>query len=124
MAMPYRMMRLALRPQRSERNAMIFNSRRLPRSRWPTHSAGFGVPSRGFVDLRFMQRAAGNFAAAGADGEMDQPGRRRLVLEDEAVARPYRIEKFCRRDVPGFEIYSARQFDGLEHLVQQDGSGQ
>src|ERR1700744_3895072 len=99
------MTRLALRPQRKEKNAMIFNSRRLPRSRWLTHSAGLGLPSRRSVDLGFMQRAAGNLAAAGADGEMNQSGRRRLVLENQAVARPHCFEKFRRRDMPCFEVY-------------------
>src|ERR1700729_2020963 len=102
MAMPYRMLRLALRPQRRERKAMIFKSRRLPRSRWLTHSAALVVPSRRFADLGFMQRAAGHFAAVDADDELNQSGRRRVVLENETVARPHRVEKFRGRDMPCF----------------------
>src|ERR1700723_1029566 len=117
--MQYRMMRLALRPQRKERNAMTLNNQRLPRSRCLTHSAALGLRSRRFADLGFMQRAAGYFAIIDADREMNQPRPGRLVLQDEMVARPNRIEKFRRRDMPRFKVDSPRQLDGREHLVQQ-----
>src|SRR5580700_10741108 len=103
-AMQYRMMRLAPRPQRKERNAMTFNNQRLPRSRCLTHSAPLGGPSRRFADLGFMQSAAGDFALIDADREMNQSWRRRLVLQDETVARPHRIEKFRGRYMPRFKI--------------------
>src|ERR1700683_449319 len=119
MAMPYRMTRLALRPQRKERNAMILSSQRLPRSRCLTHSAALGVRSKRLADLGFMQRAAGHFALADADREVNQPRRKSFVLKNETVARPHRIEKFRGRDMPGLEVDSPRHLDDLEHLVQQ-----
>src|SRR5580692_8015689 len=122
--MQYRMMRLARRPQRKERNAMTFNNQRLPRSRCLIHSAPLGGPSRRFADLGFMQSAAGDFALIDADREMNQSWRRRLVLQDETVARPHRIEKFRGRYMPRFKIDSPRQYDDLEHLVQQYRAGQ
>src|ERR1700735_2378045 len=100
MAMPYRMVRLALRPQRRERKTMIFSSQRLPRSRCLTHSAALGWPSRRFADLGFMQRAAGHFALIDADREVSQSRGRRFMLQNEIVARPHRIEKFRGRNVP------------------------
>src|SRR5271155_2299251 len=98
------MMRLALRPQRKERNAMIRSSKRLPRSRCLTHSAALGWPSMRLADLGFMQRAAGHFALVDANREMNQPRR--------------------GRDMPGFEVNSPRLLDDLEHLIQQQGARQ
>src|SRR6204780_4672153 len=98
--MQYRMRRLAPRPQRKERNAMTFNNQRLPRSRCLTHSAALGLRSRRFADLRFMQCAAGYFAIIDADREMNQSRPRRVVLQDETVAWPHRIEKFRGGDMP------------------------
>src|SRR5277367_2953525 len=118
------MMRLALRPQRKERNAMIRSSKRLPRSRCLTHSAALGWPSMRLADLGFMQRAAGHFALVDANREMNQPRRGRFVLKNESVARPHRIEKFRGRDMPGFEVNSPRLLDDLEHLIQQQGARQ
>src|SRR5258707_11761746 len=100
MAMPWRMMRLALRPQRKERNAMIFNSQRLPRSRCLTHSAALCSSSRRFAALGFMQRAAGNFARVDAYREVNQARSRGLVFQHETIARPHGIEKFHGRDMP------------------------
>src|SRR5258707_11519035 len=100
MAMPWRMTRLALRPQRKERNAMIFSSQRLPRSRCPTHSAALCSSCRTFAALGFMQRTAGNFAVVDADREVNQSRGRGLVFQHETIARPHGIEKFRGRDMP------------------------
>src|ERR1700689_3211234 len=123
-AMPYRMIRLRVRPNRSERKAMIFSSQRLPRSRCLIHSAALVGPPTIFAPLRFMKRAAGHFALLDANRKVNQSRRRCLVLQDQGFARPHRIEKFRGPNLPALKIDSARQFNGLQHLVQQNGAGQ
>src|ERR1700722_8323248 len=121
--MPYRMTRLGPRPRRNERNAMTFSSQRLPRSRCLTHSAGL-VWSARFAASGFMERAVCPLAVFGPNRESNQSCRGRIVLDDEVLARANRVDKFCGAYAPGLQIDSACEFDGIEHLIEQYGTGQ
>src|SRR5450631_1738867 len=109
---------------------MIFSSQRLPRSRCLTHSAAVAWPatldwpSARFAALGFMERAAGHLAILDQNRKVDQSFRGRMVFQGEDVARPNRVEKFSGADMPMLKINSAREFDGLEHLIEQYCPGQ
>src|SRR5580698_10263540 len=108
-AMKYRKTRLKVRPRRSDRNAIIFSSHRLPRSRCVIHSAA----------LAFMQRPARHLAVPGAEREADQTRRRCLVLQDQGVARPDGVVKFRRADMPAPKIDAACNLNGAQCFIHQ-----
>jgi len=71
-----------------------------------------------------MKRAAGHIAILDPDRKANQSWRRRFVLQDQGFTRSNRIEEFRGADSPALKINSARQFDGLEHLIEQYGARQ
>src|ERR1700690_1267292 len=117
------MKRLTVRARSNERNAMTFSSQRLPRSRCLTHSADL-VWSARFAALGFMERAVCHLAVLGPNRESNQSCRGRVVFNDEVIAGANRVDEFSRAYAPALQIDFARKFDGIEHLIEQYGTGQ
>jgi hypothetical protein len=71
-----------------------------------------------------MERAVCHLAVLGPNRESNQSCLRRIVLNDEVIARANRVDKFGGAYAPALQIDSAREFDGMEHLIEQYGTGQ